>query len=221
MASVTEPLTAVERALREADDLLEESEKTLKPLTATQTLRRLQKQEREASEASSESQDDEPEPLKTLEEEEEEKRADLAARMRKCKNRNDIVKVLETCRSQGLVADTRMVNGALSALAKSAQLLRTRDSAGTKAASESVEMAKKLIAELGEHSSGRGLHNSMLYETNSVTYSTFISLLARAAAAGANNVDLDDGLAALASMRSRLCVCVSCMYVCVSRVYGE
>lgn len=33
------------------------------------------------------------------------------------------------------------------------------------------------------------------------TFTSFISLLARAAAAGARNVEFDDGLSALASMR--------------------
>jgi len=185
---VTSSETEIERALREADTLLEES-----LLKSTRTLSRLAKEKQEAEDAARMSAP----PVKTIEEEEAEQRVVFAASMRACKNKADVVQVLAEMRKQGLVADILIANAAIESLAKSTMFLRTRDAAGPKAAAQAVELAKTILSDLKEQHSAAGVS----YQVNSVTCTSFMALLARAAATGANNVDLDDGLVTLADMR--------------------
>jgi len=113
----------------------------------------------------------------------------------------------------GLDVDTRVANAAVQALASGAAKLRTKTGADMRAAEEAVEVARSILNDLmavNGHAgpaagragrAGRGMQLLPGYTPDTNTFTSFLSLLARAAAAGARNVEFDDGLSALASMR--------------------
>jgi hypothetical protein len=169
------------RALREADKLLDQADELLPKKKGTETLT-LRRDEDAAPGVEKEKKSS----LTLLREAEQEQRATFAAKMRKCKNKVEVKKLLDKVESAGLEVDTSMANAALEVLAVRAQSLRTRTAQGSKSAGDAVELAKGILARLRQHSQQQhGLHNEMVFKANGVTYSSYIALLSRAAAAGA------------------------------------